>query len=382
MNKSKRGSAVYWVSLLIYAVALAVVIFLVVGMLRSYANEYEASQPDKVIKDYIDQLNENHWNDSMKQAADLLANDFQSAEECEELVKSTLNGEIKYSKAPGAGNIDTEKFNLGCDGQLIGNFSITQDKSREGSLSYEGGIYIPGVGINMPSTNLPWILLGDDFDFSYLKNGESDFTIPSSWTAKINGADVDEKYIVESGIHYDVLDPYYGEFKDLPTKNKYHIDGLIGGLEPEFFDANGNPAVIDDSKDDSQFMEPCSEETSTKLKAFADNFVEAYYDYFGTKNSNMTYPTLLKYVKDPSDLKSRMDQALGDRNWIHTFNNQYSNKSFDGAYSLGGGFYVINYSLDISEYSDYWTAAEHTELKIIVVEEPSSEYGFLATGTE
>lgn len=383
MNRnSRRSSTVYWVSLVIYGIALSVVAVLVISMFSGYAKEYEASQPDSVISTYMDAINENRWNDSMKAAADALANDFQSPEQCEELVKSTLNSDIEYVKAGGTGSTDTEKYNLGCNGQLIGNFRIIQDGSRSGKLSYPNGIFIPGVGINLPSTNAPWIFQSDEFDFSYLKNGSCDFTIPSGWSATINGNPVGEEYISESGIHYDVLEDYYAEFKDLPTKTSYHIDGLVGGVEPVFTDSAANVVTVDPSKDDSQFLEPCSAETSARLKAFADEFVEAYYNYFGTKNADATYPALLKFVKVPSDLKDRMDQALSDRNWIHTYSNAYSNKSFDGAYSLGGGFYVINYSLDISEYSDYWTAAEHVNLKIIVVEDDQSEKGFLATGTQ
>lgn len=392
MSKKKKSAVTYWVCLIIYAIALAVVVFLLLGMLGSYAREYEASQPDDVVADYIAGLKETHWNDKIKAAADELANDFQNEEMCEEIVKSNISGEIVYAETAGAGSEKSKKFNIGYvvdtddsggnSAQLIGTFTISQDQTKESDLGYSNGIIIPGVGITLPATNAPWVFVDESYDFSYLKSSFSEFTIPSSWTAKINGQEVGEQYVVEDGIHYDILDPYYEEYKDLPTKRSYRIENLIGEVTPEFFDAAGNPAVIDTTKDDSQYMEPCPNEVLAQLKVFADDFVEAYCDFSGTKNSNMTYPALMRFVKDPSDLKDRLDMALTDREWINTFGNSYSDKTFESAYSLGGDFYVINYSMKVSEYSTYWTVeAQDMELKIIVCKSDSNSYGFLAVAT-
>lgn len=126
----------------------------------------------------------------------------------------------------------------------------------------------------------------------------------------------------------------------------------------------------------------CSEELSARLQTFADSFVEAYYGYFGTANADYYYPTLKQYVADDSELLSRMDQALMDRTWVNTYSNAFENKTFLGAYDNGDGTYTILYSLDITEYSNYWTYSHPSaQLRITVYEAPDSAFGFLAIGT-
>lgn len=126
----------------------------------------------------------------------------------------------------------------------------------------------------------------------------------------------------------------------------------------------------------------CGEELSARLKEFADSFVEAYYGFFGTKNADYYYPTLKQYVADESDLLSRMDQALMDRMWVNTGYNEFANKSFLGAYDNGDGSYTIEYALEITEFSTYWTYNKpDATLRITVYEAPDSIYGFLATAT-
>lgn len=127
---------------------------------------------------------------------------------------------------------------------------------------------------------------------------------------------------------------------------------------------------------------PCDAELSARLQAFAESFVEAYYGYFGTRNADYYYPSLKLYVAEGSELLDRMDQALMDRIWVNTYSNQCANKTFKGAYDNGDGTYTIEYSLDVTEYSNYWTyESTDTQLRITVVEAPESLPGFLATAT-
>ncbi len=127
---------------------------------------------------------------------------------------------------------------------------------------------------------------------------------------------------------------------------------------------------------------PCDAELSARLQTFAESFVEAYYGYFGTKNADYYYPTLKLFVAEGSELLDRMDQALMDRMWVNTYSNQCANQNFKGAYDNGDGTYAIEYSLDVTEYSNYWTYEnKDTQLRITVVEAPESLPGFLATAT-
>ena len=123
-------------------------------------------------------------------------------------------------------------------------------------------------------------------------------------------------------------------------------------------------------------------DTSNRLFQFASAFLEAYYGYFGTKNSDYYYPTLLQYVAQGSDLRNRMDLALMDRAWVNTWRTTASNLVLNGAYANGDGTYDIIVTSDVFEYSDYWNfEAPGTTLRITVTEAPGSAYGYLATAT-
>ena len=121
---------------------------------------------------------------------------------------------------------------------------------------------------------------------------------------------------------------------------------------------------------------------STAMFAFACAFAEAYYGYFGTSNADYYYPTLLQYVVPESELRFRIELALMDRMWVNTWKTDASNITLDGAYDNGDGTYDIIITSDISEYSNYWNYdAPCTTLRITVVEEPGSTYGYLAVAT-
>jgi hypothetical protein len=132
--------------------------------------------------------------------------------------------------------------------------------------------------------------------------------------------------------------------------------------------------------EEKEYASVCDQETSERMFAFARSFAEAYYGYFGTKNSDYYYPTLLQYVANGSELRTRMDLALMDRLWVNTFRTEAVNLVLDGAYANGDGTFDIVITSDIYEYSTYWNyEAPGTTLRITVVEEPGSAAGYLAT---
>ena len=90
--------------------------------------------------------------------------------------------------------------------------------------------------------------------------------------------------------------------------------------------------------------------------------------------------TLLQYVAQSCDLRTRIDWALMDRTWVNTWRTDASNITLTGAYVNGDGSYDIVITTDVYEYSDYWNyEAPGTELRITVVEAPGTAYGYLAT---
>lgn len=131
-----------------------------------------------------------------------------------------------------------------------------------------------------------------------------------------------------------------------------------------------------------EYAATCDAETCERMYSFVCKFAEAYYGYFGTKNSDYYYPTLLEFVAPDSELKNVMDLALMDRIWVNTWKTTANNIVFEGAYSNGDGSYDIIIRSDVYEQSNYWNyEAAGTRLRITVVEAPDRMYGYLATAT-
>ena len=134
--------------------------------------------------------------------------------------------------------------------------------------------------------------------------------------------------------------------------------------------------------EEKEYASTCDQETSAQMYEFACVFAEAYYGYFGTQNADYYYPTLLQYVAQDCDLRTRVDLALMDRMWVNTWRTNAENIVLNGAYANGDGTYDIVITSDIYEYSDYWSyEAPGTTLRITVVEAPDTAYGYLARAT-
>ena len=126
----------------------------------------------------------------------------------------------------------------------------------------------------------------------------------------------------------------------------------------------------------------CDEETSNRMLEFAKAFTNAYYGYFGTKNSNYYYPMLCNLVVPESDLQNRIQLALMDRMWVNTWATECKDLVLDGAYANADGSYDIVVTSNIFEYSNYWNyEALGTTLRITVVPDDTSFYGYKAVAT-
>lgn len=131
-----------------------------------------------------------------------------------------------------------------------------------------------------------------------------------------------------------------------------------------------------------EYEHACDQETSERMFKFVCEFLQAYYGYFGTKNSDYYYPTMLEYVAPESELKSLMDLALMDRLWVNTWKTTANNIELNGVYSNGDGSYDVIITSDVYEQSNYWNyEALDTTLRVTLIEAPERSRGYLVTAT-
>ena len=131
-----------------------------------------------------------------------------------------------------------------------------------------------------------------------------------------------------------------------------------------------------------EYEHACDQETSERMFKFVCEFLQAYYGYFGTKNSDYYYPTMLEYVAPESELKNLMDLALMDRLWVNTWKTTANNIELNGVYSNGDGSYDVIITSDVYEQSNYWNyEALDTTLRVTLIEAPERSRGYLVTAT-
>lgn len=351
-RREKWGTIIYWVLLLLYTAAIFSAIFWFLNDRWKYAAEYEKAQPGGVIDAYMSTLNAERWNRTMQSAAARLANDFQTADQCADVVRSKLTGEFK-KKSIATEDLNTMAYEIICDGRAVGKVFMEIDHSAVTEYGQK-----------------PWKITGDEFNFDYLLTSAS-ATAPATYMVKFNDVAATEKYITKSGIHYDVLEQYYEDYDGLPTKVTYEVNNLVGKVEPVVYNESGEVFTYDDSLNDSQYMNPCSSEELMQFSGFVDGIINPYVQYFGTKYGNQYYAELMNYVLKGSELNNTMIGFEDGRSWQHTYRIDLNRYQFKNAFVLGGGFYVVEVEYETTAYADYKTVNETVTTKFVVVKNGS-----------
>lgn len=335
MNKQKKrnksGSVLYGIFITLWTLILAGAAFFVLKhYVWTYAEEYEASQITPTIEAYMDGLRENLLSAGVVETIKSMPHEFQTDEECEAVVLDMLQGELSYSRGASQ-DPSTAVYDLLCGENIFGRVTLARDDSRKDELMF------PDM--------LPWKVLKDEFYFNGFYTGLT-VTVPSDYSVVVNGRLLDESAITQTGIHYDVLEKYYAEFPNLPTKVTYHVDQIFGHIQPVILDRHGVETVIDPERDDSQFIEPVDEGTRARMETFSVDFCRNYLA-FNASVQDMTYlyQLLRPYIVLDSDLDVRLHQAIdGQYGYSHTTAFSFGGAQLHNVTPLGNGYYIIDVS--------------------------------------
>lgn len=220
-KKKRNGYAIF---MCVYIVIVLVLVGVGLTWLWGYAVAYEDSQPTNTMDKVVEELNKSFWNDDMAATIAAMPHEAQTDEECAEIIKSMIGSGVSYKRS---GSTDTTvTYNLVCDTGVFGSVTLCEDTSAD--TKYEG-LY-------------PWKLQSESFDFTGLYSSV-EVTIPKSYTVSVNGYKLDDEYITEDNIHYDILEDYYEDYSGLPVKATYKFDDIIGIIEPVITDQIGRAHV-------------------------------------------------------------------------------------------------------------------------------------------
>lgn len=355
MEKKKKSGLFYFRFLLVYVLIVLGVIAFLMTKVWGFAEEYEAARPAHTMDAYVEDLNNNLWNDQVAQAIADMPHEVQSDEDCAQVIKDMLSAGITYVRAASSGGANTINYALRCGDKVIGNVTLIEDSSLADQVKY-------GM--------LPWTVSSVEFDFSGLYSSV-EVTVPKSYTVKLNGVALGSEYIIEDDIQFSLLKDYYSSYPKLPVMVTYRFEHIIGELEPEILDENGNVTQIDESQGEEQFLNNCSEEELAKLTDFTERFAERYQSYnagIGGDPATVYANRIAGYIMPGSDLEFRMKAVQDGLGWAHTNSIDIHYTTLNSAVSFGGGVYLCDFSSAFTTNGINGTQDFENNIKMIVID--------------
>ena len=348
-NRSGVATAIYVVLLTLWILFLAAVCLYILSQVWAYASVYDDTQKEPVIEAYMKKLRENVWDDNIAATVAAMPHPVQTDEEVGALVKEMLlNDELTYAEKPGFVRGDSVTYNLFCGDNIFGEVTLRQNTAKNLVKDVDLPDVVIGalakMGVAIQPELYPWKVAEESFDFSGLYSSVS-VTVPESYKVTLNGVTLDDGYIVERDIPFDVLEAYYYRYDNLPTKVTYQFDNLMGHVDPVVYDANGEIFVIDKEASDAQFLKPVDdEETWNRLAEHLNGFSDAYLCLSASTGDPTTaYANLANYIEAGSELDNKLRQVFLIGDWSHNSYYQYQGCELLNAWQLDQNCYVTEY---------------------------------------
>ena len=348
-NRSGVATAIYVVLLTLWILFLAAVCLYILSQVWAYASVYDDTQKEPVIEAYMKKLRENVWDDNIAATVAAMPHPVQTDEEVGALVKEMLlNDELTYAEKPGFVRGDSVTYNLFCGDNIFGEVTLRQNTAKNLVKDVDLPDVVIGalakMGVAIQPELYPWKVAEESFDFSGLYSSVS-VTVPESYKVTLNGVTLDDGYIVERDIPFDVLEAYYYRYDNLPTKVTYHFDNLMGHVDPVVYDANGEVFVIDKEASDAQFLKPVDdEETWNRLAEHLNGFSDAYLCLSASTGDPISaYGVLANYIEAGSELDNKLRQVFLIGDWSHNSYYQFQGFELLNAWQVDQNCYVTEY---------------------------------------
>ena len=368
-RRNKNGALTYTLFLAIWILILGAVTIFVWRTAMRFGEYWEASQVSPKVDEYMEKFTAEIWengDNSVRNKIAQMPHEFQTNEECVEILRNILREDLRCLPSAGGTQEHVQTYDLVSGRNKFGQIVLTQQVTQPDENA------ILNWMIEKYSL-YPWKVNGVQFYLDGL-NTSFDITVPENYSVLLNGHPLTADYVTETGIHYNVLEEYYPQFEGLPTKVSYHVDNIFGQIDYQILDEKGNPTEIDPEQDDSQFIDPVSDELLNKFVPFVTEFSNHYLEFnAGTGNMSYLYGQLMPYVVPNSDLADRMHRMIDSyAGWQHNSNYRFYDATLNGAISLGNNIYVLDVSANAGSLMPAGFVEVHRDMKVTVKYHPQS----------
>ncbi len=311
------------------------------------------ARPELARDAYLEALDSDHVAQLLDELYAQVDSRVQSKEQCQAVVKEALKEGIGHKVS----FTSSEKqsfvlYNMASeDGKhrQIGEFSITPQ--GQGAYGY-----------------IPWDLYEESFYMDYLLCEGMTVTVPQDYTVWVNGNQLGEDCIVQTGIGYEELKEMPKDLP-LPTKVTYASGRTLGAVTLEVRSPQGQTVTIDENTDWSQFLNGGSQEKQTEIQSFVKEFLGHYVHFSSTKEGIWeNYHKVISYVVPNGDLQQRMYKATDGLTWIGTAPDKLLDVTPNRILALSDGRYVYDLTYLVRVNGRNGVSEQSTNVFVVLVE--------------
>lgn len=348
-TKKPRGLG-FLCGMLIYAAVVLALVIYGLNFFWGYMAAYEASRPYIAVDAYMELVTDDYICDRSSELIGQIDHNIQSEEDCRQVIKNALSEGITCAKKTSECTDDKMVYVLRSGKQVIGSFVMEHQ-----------GETVHGF--------TPWAVVEDSFDLSYLITGTVSTTAPSHYPVYVNGNLLTEDYVTESGIEFEELEEFYGDY-ELPTMSTYLAGPCLGEIKLTVTDPNGNEVTIDEQTDMNIFVDNCTQEQITALDGFVNEYIKRYVTFTSSVNDARyeNYASLVEYMVPESKLASRMFDAIEGLYYAQSYADEIVSITIHHRVDMGNGRYMCDVTYLVDTTGREGVVQTTNNVKIIIVE--------------
>ena len=351
VKTKKSGNFRFAIGMLIYAVVFLLITAVGLTYFWDYMEAYEESRPKTAVNAYMQDLTEEHVCDLSQELIAQIDKNIQIEEQSRAYIMNAIDG-ITCAKKSRESTLTRQVYVLRTGSAVIGEFSIIQGEPGKYGFA-------------------PWQFEQESFDVSTLDLFGSGYavTVPHDHQVTVNGYVLDDSYIIEDKIIYEVLEAYYDEY-DLPYRVSYAVEPVLGELNVVITDPDGNEAVFDENTDWTAYYHNCTDEETAALDAFVPTYIDAYVSFTSSRrNSRYTYYNrLMKLVVADSEFATRLYDAIEGFEFGQTVGSKIVSLTPHHVVRLAEGKYLYDVTYEVDTIGHKGTVRTTTNARIVVAQ--------------
>ncbi len=340
----------------IYGLVFLLLVSSGILLLNGYLKAYEKSIPRNAAEQYISSVSAEDIMKGSMSIIEQIDKNIQPEEEAKAVINSLASGDISFVTNMEKSAENTQSYVLLIDRQQIGSCTVTANDDN--SFGFKG-----------------WEVADVSFDLSQLLGEGRSITVPEGFAVFANGHPLDESYITQRDIGFDLFEEFYGSYS-FPHKVTYTVENYIGDMELTVSNEAGADVTAEAKADWEGCLDNCSAEDAERLNAFLNEFISRYVRYSSSNKDTMSenFDHLCKLLVKNGALQRRLAIAQVGLKFSQNTSDKLAEVNAHHIVRSGEGKYLCSATYYVDTKGKDGVIQTTNNLKIIVTEKNGSLY--------